>query len=604
MTLEATVNVGLAPVSYDIFIGREMDDFIREWIHRMYPGRQVFLLVDGPFYELYENDLGSFLENINLEVFIVPSGERNKTLGTMEKVYNFLYEKGCDRGSLIISMGGGITGDIAGFAAASFMRGIDYIQIPTTLLAQVDSSVGGKTGVNFIEGKNLVGAFYQPRAVFIDTKYLETLDDREFRAGFGEVLKCGFVGDGEIVYLLRGKSLDEIRSDDSLLLDLITKSVRFKVDVVVRDEKEEGERRVLNFGHTIGHGIEEATSYEMFLHGEAVAAGMALESQICFLAGACLEEARNLIIGVLEDLGYEILLEEVDYSRVFSLIGRDKKRVARNLWVPVVKDLGSSEIMAFTVQDYEKYAAESLKFIKAFEETKRGKILCHEVMADIQALMVGGRFNDAENLLKKNLDKDPTNETLNMTLARIYMNQKKNSAAIKVLEGILQMNPGNLEALELRKSLEPSLKEIYEKPLDEAETVSPAETIIKLGDEVYRIEGVDDSGELEEMGEEAPVDSMKVSVDEFLEPEDEYDEGLKDGAPPLNTIAMAEVLFREGKSERALEILDSLIERDGDEIRARNLKNRIQSGMARRNKLLGTVGYLEKFLEKIKGGYR
>ncbi len=586
MTVERTVSIDLGPDSYDIFVGKDLGEFVREWILRIYTGRTVFLLVDSLFYDLYEGDLEHVIYNIPHHVFRVETGEEKKNLESVKKIYTFLYDKGCDRGSLIISAGGGITGDMVGFAAGTFMRGIDYVQIPTTLLAQVDSSVGGKTGVNFLEGKNLIGSFTQPRGVFIDVNFLRTIDERNFSAGLAEVLKCGFIGDGEIINLLRGKKLEDLRSDEALLLDVISRSVRFKGDIVSRDEREEGLRRVLNFGHTIGHGIEEATSYRQFLHGEAIAAGMAMEGQISLLSGECSEETRNLIIGLLEDMGYE-LLPEIDYSHVFSLIGRDKKRISETLSIPVVKGQGAYGIREFSLSDYERLAADSLKFLKGFKEAKMGVKLKGELYDDLRALEVTGRFNDAESLIRKHLEVNPTDESLNLSLADLYMKQGKIVAAIKVVEGVIQFNPESERAVSMRKALESHLKEVKGDALEEGGFGSPAETIIKVGDEVYKIEGAEES-ELARSGIDEEMEGPPVTIEEVED-------------VPLVTVAMAKVLFKEGEKEKALEILDEIERKEGKREELSTLRETIISSGKREKKLKGTIIYLENFLRKIKG---
>jgi len=590
VTVEKTISLDLGPDSYDIFIGRELGEFICEWILRIYSERNVYLLVDGPLYDLYEDELESIVRNIPHHVLRVESGEEKKRLESVEKIYAFLHNKGCDRGSLIICAGGGITGDMAGFAAATYMRGIDYVQIPTTLLAQVDSSVGGKTGVNFLDGKNMIGSFFQPRGVFIDLNYLSTIDERNFSAGLAEVLKCGFIGDREIINLLRGKSLEDVRSDEALLLEVISRSVRFKGDIVSRDEREGGLRRVLNFGHTIGHGIEEATSYRKFLHGEAVVAGMAMEGQISLLAGECSEETRNLIIGLIEDMGYE-LLPEIDYSRVFSLIGRDKKRISKTLSIPVVRGLGECEIREFALSDYEKFAADSLKFLKGFQEAKMGVKLEGELEADLKVLEMAGRFNDAEILIRKQLEIVPTDESLNLSLADLYMKQGKIIAAIKVLEGVIQLNPLCERAISMRNSLDRDLKEGKEDVLGKGGLGSPAETIIKVGDDVYRIEAAEGTEEETEITITGDEEDREVPP-----PSEEEEEEV-----PLVTVAMAEVLFREGEKEKALQVLDEVEQREGKREEASTLRDRILFSEKRGKKLKGTIVYLESFLRKIKG---
>jgi 3-dehydroquinate synthase len=210
----------------------------------------------------------------------MPDGERHKRMATLEALAEKLVGLGAERSSLLLALGGGVVGDVAGFLASVYLRGIDVVQVPTTVLAQVDASIGGKTGVNLKAGKNLVGTFHQPRAVLIDPAVLSSLPEREFRAGIYESLKCGVIGHPELFRRLEKVDLKALRNDPQALEWVITESVRLKAEVVSADEREGGLRRVLNFGHTIGHALEAETGYRHFLHGEAVAWGMIAASQI------------------------------------------------------------------------------------------------------------------------------------------------------------------------------------------------------------------------------------------------------------------------------------------------------------------------------------
>ena len=227
------------------------------------------------------------LENLTLnkyfaEIFIIQAGETNKNLNTLNEIYDAAFSFGLERGSLIIALGGGIVGDITGLAAATWLRGIDYIQIPTTLLSMVDSSVGGKTAVNHPKGKNLIGAFYQPKAVYIDTDALKTLPEREFKAGMAEVIKYGIIKDEELFKFLEAKaSIERIRNLESeYLIEIIMKSVQTKSEIVSMDEQEKGIRAILNYGHSFGHVIENLCGYGEFLHGEAISIGMKIAGDI------------------------------------------------------------------------------------------------------------------------------------------------------------------------------------------------------------------------------------------------------------------------------------------------------------------------------------
>jgi 3-dehydroquinate synthase len=255
----------------------------------------------------------------------IPDGEEYKTLLWVSHLYDELLTYRLERRSPVIALGGGVIGDMAGFVASTYMRGIPYIQVPTTLLAQVDSSVGGKTGVNHILGKNMIGAFYQPSLVWIDIKTLETLPDRELRAGIAEVIKYGIIRDPEFFSYLE-KNIEKVLSlDEAVLTHIIKRSCEIKADVVMKDEKEEGLRAILNFGHTIGHAIETLTNYTTYKHGEAVAIGMFYEAKIAHKMGICnkdiIERLRNLIMRA----GLPTKMPEIASDRILETMQIDKK---------------------------------------------------------------------------------------------------------------------------------------------------------------------------------------------------------------------------------------------------------------------------------------
>jgi 3-dehydroquinate synthase len=264
--------------------------------------------------------------NIRTVVTEVPEGEQFKNLRTVEALMRSFARAGVDRSSCVIALGGGVIGDMAGFAAAVFMRGLPVIQVPTTLLAQVDAAVGGKTGVNLPEGKNLVGSFHQPRLVIIDPDALATLDERQFRAGLFEVIKCGIIRDPELFRLMRKERTKILGRDPGMLTRIISAAVGIKASVVAADEKESGLRRILNYGHTVGHALEAATAYLRLLHGEAVGVGMIGATEIAVLEGVCSEQTAEQII--------ELILAYADFphvalkpARLLPLLATDKKAV-------------------------------------------------------------------------------------------------------------------------------------------------------------------------------------------------------------------------------------------------------------------------------------
>jgi 3-dehydroquinate synthase len=271
-----TLFVDLGDRSYPIKIGRRLfitPTLLTEHIH----GRQVMIVSNTTVAPLYLAAVTGMLSDFNVNSVIIPDGEEYKTLDTLNTIFTALLDNRFNRGCTLIALGGGVVGDITGFAAASYQRGVAFVQIPTTLLAQVDSSVGGKTGVNHPLGKNMIGAFHQPNCVLIDTDTLDTLDDRQLAAGLAEVIKYGLIKDSGFFAWLE-KNMTAIKARDKRALAYaIERSCTLKAEIVAADERESGQRALLNLGHTFGHAIETGTGYGNWLHGEAVAAGQPMQ---------------------------------------------------------------------------------------------------------------------------------------------------------------------------------------------------------------------------------------------------------------------------------------------------------------------------------------
>jgi 3-dehydroquinate synthase len=270
-----TIRVETPSAKYDVIAGGGLIESLAPRIERVAGRlpRRVFVLTSGPIWALWGHCLQQSFQDAPVVLFLEP-GEKYKTLGSVEKLLRQMARAGGDRGSLLIAFGGGIVGDVGGFLAAIYMRGIAYIQVPTTFLAQVDSSVGGKTGVNLPEGKNLVGSFHHPLAVFADIRVLGTLPDRELKAGLMESVKAGIIRDRTLVRFMEGHVDEVLGRDPKALEKVIAASIRMKAGVVNKDECENGLRMILNLGHTVGHALEQATGYKILLHGEAVGWGM------------------------------------------------------------------------------------------------------------------------------------------------------------------------------------------------------------------------------------------------------------------------------------------------------------------------------------------
>ena len=293
------------------------------------PNSRVFLLTCPPVRKHWEGTLRKSLRKAGhaVETLVMPDGERAKTLGELEKLAAKLVSLGADRQSTLVALGGGVVGDVGGFLASIFMRGIPVVQVPTTLLAQVDSAIGGKTGVNLKAGKNLLGTFHQPLAVIADPNVLSTLPEREYRAGLFEAMKYGVIRNAAIFTLMEQKRAAILQRDGELLERLITKCIRVKAGVVSGDERESGERRILNFGHTVGHALEAETNYRRLLHGEAVGWGMIAASMIGRTMGITEAETAQRISDLVLSYGPLPKLD-IDAKRVFKRLLSDKKSVA------------------------------------------------------------------------------------------------------------------------------------------------------------------------------------------------------------------------------------------------------------------------------------
>ena len=341
-----TVRVSLGHRSYDIHIGEDLLQDVGRLISEQAVGKRVFLISNITVFELYGQQVVDCLTESELEVvhLLIPDGERSKNLHTVENIYTYLIAQRADRFSTMIALAGGVTGDVVGFVAASYLRGVPYIQIPTTLLAQVDSSVGGKTGVNHCLGKNLIGAFYQPNLVCIDTKSLASLPDREFQAGLYEVLKYGLIYDSAFFDFL-AEHLGKIKARDLDVLEtIISRCCEIKAEVTSIDETEADLRRILNFGHTLGHALEAATRYEGFKHGEAVAYGMMAAARISQKEGYLSAEEVARVDRVILDVGPLPPAKDVPFSRLLEAMQRDKKREDDQIVFVLLEEVGKTVI--------------------------------------------------------------------------------------------------------------------------------------------------------------------------------------------------------------------------------------------------------------------
>jgi len=287
---------------------------------------------------------GARLQHITgaTEPILIPDGERFKTLQSVSRIYEALIRAGADRGSALVAVGGGVIGDTAGFAAATFLRGIDLAHVPTTLLAQVDSSIGGKVGVNHALGKNLIGAFHQPAVVAIDPVLLETLPRREFRSGLYEVVKYGVIANRNLFDRVARETKRIFARESDVLLPAIVESCRIKARVVSADEREGGLRRILNFGHTVGHALEAVTKYRRYRHGEAIALGMLAAADLSVARGALAERERQALAQLIAQLGPLPTVSDLTTSEILEAIRRDKKVVNGRLHFVLAIEIGAT----------------------------------------------------------------------------------------------------------------------------------------------------------------------------------------------------------------------------------------------------------------------
>ncbi len=348
-----TVEVPLGERSYKIFIGPGILTELHEYLKKEPIGNKYFIITDSNVEELLGHDLLHLLDASGIQAHLISfeAGEGSKSLSTIEDISRQMVQAGADRKSAVIALGGGVAGDMAAFAASIYMRGIEFIQIPTTYLAQVDSSVGGKTGVNLPEGKNLIGTFYQPKAVFADIGTLSTLPQQEIRNGLAEVVKYGMIQDPELFALLEEKWWDVLNLEPQVTCDIVKRSCEIKAEVVARDELEGGLRRILNFGHTIGHAVEAASDFQI-PHGEAVSMGMVAVSRIAVSKGMLKEEDEKRLEALLERLGLPVHIpEEISRDEIVNGLIHDKKAVGGRVFFVLPSSIGSTEITTDVSRD-------------------------------------------------------------------------------------------------------------------------------------------------------------------------------------------------------------------------------------------------------------
>ena len=360
MTPYTTLQVSLGERSYPIHIGADVMGRAQLFAPHV-RGRRAAIVTNATVAGLYADSLESALAaaGATCQRIVLPDGEAHKDWRTLQLVFDALLEAQADRRTVVVALGGGVVGDMAGFAAATYQRGVPHLQVPTTLLAQVDSSVGGKTAINHPLGKNMIGAFHQPLAVVADTSALATLPEREYAAGLAEVAKYGAIFDEEFLAWLEANADALRRRDAAALAHAIRRSCEIKALIVEQDERETGTRALLNFGHTFGHAIESASGYGEVLHGEAVAAGMALAARLSARQGRIAEADAARLVRLLERLGLDVKAPRFDPDVWLAYMGRDKKNEAGRITLilldrlgrgAIVKDTPAEELRAFLAQ--------------------------------------------------------------------------------------------------------------------------------------------------------------------------------------------------------------------------------------------------------------
>lgn len=341
------IDVRLERRSYPVYIGAGILDQIGALCREQGLGRRMLLVSNETVGPLYA---GLALKSLHTAGFTVhyaavPDGEEHKNQETLGLIYDACLDAGLDRGSSIVALGGGVVGDMAGFAAATFMRGIDFVQAPTTLLAQVDASVGGKTGINHKRGKNMIGAFHQPRLVLADVSTLVTLPKREYTAGLAEVVKHGLIADRLLFEFCEREWPSLVDLKPEAVSHVIARSVEIKKAVVEVDEKEEGLRAILNFGHSVGHAIEAVTAYRTYTHGEAVALGMVVEARLSEGLGRLSSAEYERIVSVLRRLGLPVRVRDVPVAEVLQAMQADKKNRDGRLTLALLDGIGKADVV-------------------------------------------------------------------------------------------------------------------------------------------------------------------------------------------------------------------------------------------------------------------
>ena len=338
-----TLKVNLEDRSYPIYIGSDVSLDIKLFSKHI-SSNKIALITNEQIADLYLSEICQTLKEFDLKTLVLPEGETEKNLETVGKAVEFLSDNGIDRDSSIIAFGGGVIGDITGFVASSYMRGIKFLQVPTTLLAQVDSSVGGKTGVNINTGKNLIGSFYQPSAVIADTRYLNSLEPNRLSEGLAEVIKYGLIRDENFFKWLSKNTNRILALEPEVMTHMIERCCQIKAEIVSEDEREGSIRAILNYGHTFGHAIESLTDYSVYTHGEAVSIGMVMAASMAERMGMLSQADKKDITNLLESVNLPTKKPDLNSNDFLESMKRDKKAQDGEIRLILLESIGSATI--------------------------------------------------------------------------------------------------------------------------------------------------------------------------------------------------------------------------------------------------------------------
>ncbi len=593
------LTVSLGDRSYDIFFANGVYPLFQEWVARCFRGDPVFVVTDRTVFSIYGKDIQKWLSGIPHEIFSLPPGEGEKHGDTVREIYSFLSSKGAGRDSLVVAFGGGVVGDLAGFAAATFLRGMPYVQIPTTLLSQVDSSVGGKTGYNLPEGKNLVGAFHHPRAVFIDPTFLLTLDDRNMRAGMAEIVKCAFAGVPSLLETITAGAGTWKKMSGEAWINIIHSAVAFKARIVEQDEKEASTRRILNLGHTVGHALEQASGYWRLLHGEAVAMGLAWEAVFSRRQGVTPQGLEKQMIDLLLALGFSLDDGGIPLPAAVAAIGVDKKRFVSDIEMPLLSGPGSCVLKRIPVSLLREELPAVREEIRATLRERARTVLPKESRDRLEKEArppLSGPVGVVPSLpeLERRVVVDPRDTETMIALAEAYLRGGNLAGAWETIKEALHLHPSSSKALHVAREIERKMKEI--RP-EVGESPSPLlEDVLILEEGAFELRPADRRDDAR--GERTDVSGGPGAG----VPAPSEETAPADAAGTVRTVTMASVYWDQGKQEEARRIIDEILRENPRDPKALAWR---EAREGKKAKVQGKeiVSALEDWLEKVSKEY-